>query len=438
MQWQNSGIRVIYLKKNEDLLRILKSEITPALGCTEPIAVAYSVAVAKKYADGTLESIDICVDPYLYKNALNVGIPGTGERGAYIAAVLGYLTGDADKKYEVLKDVNSDDVEKAKEIVNKGRIKISINEDMEQLFIETVLVTDKEEVKVLTLNSHLNIEEIQVNGQIVFVKERTNDQELNEKDFKKLIQNYTLNKMKEFADNIPLEKILFLQEGVRLNKEIAEEGLKLKSGIGKTLSQIMEKGIITDNPIIDAQILASAAAEARMSGSKNSVMSSTGSGNQGITIFLTLAAFAERNNYQEEDLLRALVLTNLIAIYIKSYLGSLSSMCGAAISAGSAVSAGIVYLMHGNIKEIFGAILNMFASITGLICDGAKEGCAYKVALTVGWAIEAALLSLNGSIVNCRDGILSDDFEELVKNMAYINNPGMVNTNQAILKVIEG
>ena len=426
------------MNKKEDLVKILKSEISPALGCTEPIAVAYSVAVARKYVKGSLELIDISVDPYLYKNALNVGIPGTDERGAYIAAALGYLIGDADKKYEVLLDTGPDDVREAKEMIESEKIRIRVKEDADSLFIQTLLVTDIERIKVITLNNHLNIVEIMINGQAVSAEEIACQKESNDEDFKRKIQDYTPDEMKEFADNVSIKKIGFLKEGIRLNKEIAEEGLKIKNGVGEILSSISKSGLISENVMIYAQVLSSSAAEARMSGSKNPVMSSTGSGNQGITLFLTLDAFAEKNNIKEEKLLRALALANLIAIYIKSYLGTLSSMCGVAAAAAPGASAGIAYLMGGSIDDIYGAILNIFGSITGLICDGAKEGCAYKVALASGWAIEAALLSINGARINYQDGILSDDFEKLVKNIAHVNNPGMVNTNKTILEIMTG
>ncbi len=221
-----------------------------------------------------------------------------------------------------------------------------------------------------------------------------------------------------------------------MNLAIAEEGLKIENGVGVKFREMVEEGLMADNIINRAQMLCSAASEARMSGSRLPVMSTAGSGNHGITAFLTTFAVAEKNNMPEEQLMRALALTNLITIFIKSYTGILSAMCGCGVAAGIGASAGAVYLLGGNKEQILGAMYNMVGSIAGIICDGAKEGCAFKLALASGWAVQAAILSIKGAIINKNDGILAGDFKKLFKNLGYTCNLGMVPTDEAILEVM--
>ncbi len=221
-----------------------------------------------------------------------------------------------------------------------------------------------------------------------------------------------------------------------MNLKIAQEGMTIKSGVGAKLNEMVHEGIMSDNIITRAQVLCAAAAEARMSGSRLPVMSTAGSGNHGITVFLTNYAVAEKRNLSKEKLIRSLALSNLITFFIKSYTGTLSAMCGCGVAAGIGASAGVVYLLGGNKGQILGSLYNMVGSISGMICDGAKNGCAYKLALASGWAVQSALLALKGAIINNTDGIIDPDFKQLFKNLGYLCNPGMIATDQAILDVM--
>jgi L-cysteine desulfidase len=426
------------MKKNqEDLLSLLKTGLTPATGCTEPIAVAYAVAKAKEESEGILSDLRIHVDSNIYKNGLMVTIPGTKEKGLLAAATFGYLFGKTEREFRVIEGLNEEDITKAKELIAQSKINIILNREYKGLHIEVELETDKEKVKVITLGSHLNIVSVEKISKDESFKPFKLDRKGQESSNQQ-IQQYDLEDFLQFSIHVPRKDLQFLDEGVKMNLEIAREGLTMKSGVGSTLSRLIQQGIFSDNIVTHAQVLCAAASEARMSGSRLPVMSTAGSGNHGITAFLTNYAVAEKQQLPQENLLRSLALTNLITFFIKSYTGTLSAMCGCGVAAGIGASAGVVYLLNGNQDKIMGALYNMVGSISGVICDGAKEGCSYKLALASGWAVQSALLALHGAVINNTDGILHPDFQQLFKNLGHICNPGMIATDQAILDVMIG
>ena len=422
-------------ESQKELLKLLKEGITPATGCTEPIAVAYAVAAAKEQLEGNLEAIHIQVDSNIYKNGLMVTIPGTTEKGLVAAAAFGFIAGDTKRRFRVIEGLTDKDITEARGLIKQKKIELSLKRDCTGLDIEVTILTDREKVRVIILNTHLNIvsiEKINLNSQFKpFVRK---EQKAN--TFNQQIQKYTLEDFLRFSNQIPLEKLLFLEDGVNMNRKIAREGLTIKLGVGVKLNEMIHEGIMSDNIITRAQVLCAAASEARMSGSKLSVMSTAGSGNHGITVFLTSFAVAEKRNLSKEKLIRSLALSNLITFFIKSYTGTLSAMCGCGVAAGIGASTGVVYLLGGNKEQILGSLYNMVGSISGMICDGAKNGCAYKLALASGWAVQSALLALKGAIVNNTDGIIDPNFKQLFKNLGYLCDPGMIATDQAILDVM--
>jgi len=422
-------------ESQKGLLELLKEGISPATGCTEPIAVAYAVAVAKEQIEGHLESIHIQVDSNIYKNGLMVTIPGTSEKGLVAAAAFGFIAGDAKRRFRVIEGLTDKNITEARQLIKEKKIELSLKRYCTGLDIEVTILTDREKVRVIILNTHLNIvsiEKINLNTQFKpFVrKEQKAD------TFKQQIQKYTLEDFLRFSDQVPLEKLSLLEDGVNMNRKIAREGMTIKLGVGVKLKEMILEGIMSDNIITRAQVLCAAASEARMSGSKLPVMSTAGSGNHGITVFLTNYAVAEKRNLSKEKLIRSLALSNLITFFIKSYTGTLSAMCGCGVAAGIGASAGVVYLLSRNKEQILGSLYNMVGSISGTICDGAKNGCAYKLALASGWAVQSALLALKGVIINNTDGIIDPDFKQLFKNLGYLCDPGMIATDQAILDVI--
>ena len=422
-------------ENQKELLKLLKEGITPATGCTEPVAVAYAVAAAKEQIEGKLESIHIQVDSNIYKNGLMVTIPGTTEKGLIAAAAFGFVVGDVKRRFRVIEGLTDEDIIEARRLIKQKKIELSLKRDCTGLDIEVTILTDREKVRVIILNTHLNIvsiEKINLNSQFKpFVRkgQKTNT-------FNHQIQKYTLEDFLRFSDQIPLGKLSLLEDGINMNRKIAQEGMTIKSGVGVKLNEMIREGIMSDNIISRAQVLCAAASEARMSGSKLPVMSTSGSGNHGITAFLTIFAVAEKRNLSKEKLIRSLALSNLITFFIKSYTGTLSAMCGCGVAAGIGASAGVVYLLGGNKEQILGSLYNMVGSISGMICDGAKNGCAYKLALASGWAVQSALLALKGAITNNTDSIVDPDFKQLFKNLGYLCDPGMIATDQAILDVM--
>jgi L-cysteine desulfidase len=282
------------------------------------------------------------------------------------------------------------------------------------------------------MDRHLNIQIVD-EGQQIFSSDCQNTEPGKKAN---TIQNYSLEDLILFSDTVSIDEISFLEQGVLMNLALAKEGLAMPKGIGKSIKQLLDNGLMSDNMIYNAKLLCSSAAEARMAGSKLAAMSSAGSGNHGITVFLTVFAVSEKLNAPREKLLRALTLSNLITFYIKSYTGTLSAMCGCGVAAGIGACAGVTYLLDGTVQDILNAMINMVGSISGIICDGGKEGCAYKLALSAGWAVEASLLAIHGATINTTDGILASDFENIIKNMGHVCNPGMINTNKAIIDVM--
>lgn len=418
-------------EKYQNLLTILRDGLAPALGCTEPIAIAYSTASAAQKVSGELKKINIRVNRNIYKNGLRVGIPGTGKTGLHIAAALGYLIGDPAKELEVIEGVRDQDIKEAEKLLDKNKIEINIVEGIERLFIESTIITEKNKARAVTIDKHLNIVELKKAKEF-------NEFEIHKKEKKKSkynIKEYTLKDIFEFADQVKLSELAIIEKGINLSYEIVEKGKKRGVTLGDSLQKMIDSGLSNDNMMNRAQLLAATASEARMSGCKKAVMSNSGSGNQGITAFLTVLGASEVKDISEEKLYRSLVVSNLVTMYIKSYLGVLSAMCGAAVAAGTGSSVGIIYMLNGGPEDGFHATRNMLGTITGIICDGAKDGCAYKVALSSRWAVLSALLALEGTSIPSKDGILADSFEKMIENLGRIND-GMINTDETIMEIM--
>ena len=413
------------------LMKTLEGTLVLATGCTEPVAVAYSAAMASSKLTGEILSAEIFVDAGLYKNALRVGIPGIKERGLLVAAALGFLIADPEKKLRILEDISEKILEKAIHLVSQNKIKVNFTENCDRLYIETRLHTKNGKVRVITMDAHSNIvlvEHKDIFEPYVWARQKTTDD--------KEIQKYTLSEIFTFIECSSIERFDRIKQGLQINLTIAQRGLEFPDGLGFTMAEMIKNGTIPDDIANRAQLLCSAASEMRMLGVKLPVMCVAGSGNHGITVFLTNYAAAQKLKLDDEKLIRALALSTLITIYIKSFTGTLSAMCGCGVAAGIGAAAGVAYQLGGNIEQIFGAMQNMVGSITGIICDGGKEGCAYKVALSSGWAVQSALLAVNNAIINNCDGILVPEFKEMFENMGYICNPGMTVTYSSILKVM--
>ena len=418
---------------------LLKTEVVPALGCTEPIAVALAVAKAREVLGEEPQRIELLLSANIFKNGMGVGIPGTGTTGLPIAAALGVVYGNSSDCLEVLKGVDDEAVNKAKAFVKEDRVTIGVKKDTEKLYIEAnCFGTNSNTSKAIITTKHSNISRIEHNSEVLECSGEMNSGENeNMGSASKVDIPLSVNSIFTFATTVPYSQIKFIHKTVDYNYAIAQEGLSNDYGlmVGKKLKEFVDRGILSDDIMNRAMSLTAAASDARMAGSVLPVMSNSGSGNQGLTATLPIYSVALRLKSSDEQIARALVLSHLIAIHIKTYLGRLSALCGCVVAAAGA-GCGICYLMGGGEKEMGYTIKNMVGNVTGMICDGAKSGCALKVSSGVGSAIQAALLALEGVVISSNDGIIEDDVEKTIQNLGEVGSKGMTQTDELLLQIM--
>jgi len=417
----------------DKFLKLLSDELITALGCTEPIAIALAAAVARKHARGNnINEIKVFASTNIIKNAMAVNIPGTERSGINLAAALGALSGQPDRYLEVLANVNQEILEKANRMINQGKVTVELSDSDEKLYIEVIVNTEVSSAKAVIEKTHTNITRIEADGKVVsansgnVIKKEKND-----------ISYLSLESIWDFINNVSVDKLSLVKQSVELNRSIGEEGLKNSYGlqVGKTILDNVSKGILANDTTNYAMALTSAGSDARMAGCQLKVMSNSGSGNQGITATLPVVAFWERLGLDEERLYRACALSHLITIYIKLRFGRLSSLCGAAIAATGA-SCGIVHLLGGGFSEIESAIQNMSGSVTGMLCDGAKAGCALKVSACTSAAAISALMALDGRTIQPTDGIIEKNPEKTIENICVLSSKGTIQADKIILSIM--
>ena len=418
---------------------LLKTEVVPALGCTEPIAVALAVAKAREVLQETPEQVELFLSPNIFKNGMGVGIPGTGMTGLPIAAALGAVYGKSSDCLEVLKGVDVKSVEQAKQMVRENRVKVGVKKDSEILYIEAICSGSNGNVAKATITTrHSNISKVELNGNVLECNAEVSGS-TNENSGKPgiVFVSLSIDEIFNFSTTAPFADIEFILQTVDYNLKIAQEGLKNDYGlmVGKKLKKYVDSGVLSDDLMNNAMLLTAAASDARMAGCPMPVMSNSGSGNQGITATLPVYSTAQRLKTNREKLARALVLSHLTAIHIKRYLGRLSALCGCVVAAAGA-GCGVCYLMGGGSKEMGYTIKNMIGNVTGMICDGAKEGCALKVSSGVGSAIQSALLALEDIVISSNDGIIEDDVEKTIQNLGLVGSKGMVHTDELLLQIM--
>lgn len=423
---------------------ILNLQVAPALGCTEPVAIALGAAAALSLLPGDdFDSIEVALDPNVYKNALAVNIPGTnGLSGLDMAAALGAVCGDPALRLEVLRPVSDADIKTAKTVLGDGKVTVSLLKDQRGLLVKNVIKRGNDVAESVIQDLHDNIVSLTLNGKAMDspllsateVKEGTPIQAM-----EKWLKSIGLNDLIALTDDLDDEDFAFLREGVDVNMRLAEQGLKfgMGLGVGKTLERLVRQGLIKKDMILDARILASAAADARMSGAPLPAMSSAGSGNHGLTAILPIWAVKDYvENVDEKAVLEAIALSHLVTAYIKAYTGRLAAICGCSVAAGAGATAGVTFLLGGDAKHIAGAIKNLLEDLAGIICDGAKQGCALKLATAAGTAVQAALFSLHGVNVHHTDGIIGTSSEDTMRNVGTLATDGMVETDKTILNIM--
>ena len=412
-------------------LDALRREIKPALGCTEPIAVALAVAKARETLGQLPEKVELYVSCNILKNAMGVGIPGTGMVGLEIASALSCVAGHSAYGLEVLSGASAKDYEDAREYAATGCISVHTKDTSKKLYIEVHAFGDGHEAVCIIEDAHTDITHVQLDDTVI-------EHHASQAAHPGAVSMYDMDisGIYDFATHVELGKLAFLKEVIAMNDAIAQEGLT--HDYGMRVGRVLQNGRSMEEMSLSDYVCAytAAAADARMAGCTFPVMSTAGSGNQGISASLPVVAAARKLGLSEEQMLRAEAISQLITIHIKAHIGKLSPLCGCAIASSIGSSGGIVYLLGGGLKEILFAIQNMIADISGLICDGAKSGCALKIASSLASAIQCAQLAMAGVTATSLDGIIAEDAEISIHNLANLGAAGMKKTDQVILDMM--
>ena len=421
--------------KRDQIISLINREVVPALGCTEPIAVALCVAKARELLGEMPEKIRLSLSGNIIKNAMGVGIPGTGMIGLPIAVALGAMIGKSELGLEVLQEVNEEAVEKAKVFLDKDCIEIIHDEEApSNLFIDTVVSHGTQTARAVISRNHTHFVFLEKNGERVYEEEGWNNAGAEEDEAEEV--QLDMKTVYEFATESPIEEISFILKARDMNKKAAE--MALAHDYGHSLgAMIKNRGAryFGDTTVAHMISYTSAACDARMGGAAIAVMSNSGSGNQGITATMPVVAYAEDCDASDEQLIRALTLSHLTSIYIKQNLGRLSALCGCVV-ASTGASSGITWLMGGKYEEVCAAIKNMIANLAGMLCDGAKPACSLKISSGVSTAMMSALLAMNEHCVTKLEGIVSDDIDETIRNLTAIGKESMMETDKQVLQIM--
>ena len=421
--------------EREAIVALIKREVVPAIGCTEPVAVSLCVARATELLGSTPEKIAVHLSANILKNAMGVGIPGTGMIGLPIAIALGALVGRSEYGLEVLKDADEEAVAHGREYIDQKRISIDVKEGIsEKLYIEVEATSNGHSSVAIISGGHTTFVFLQ-SDERVLLDNRTASAQCEQAEDMAL----TLRKVYDFAMTAPLEEIEFILDSKRLNKAAAESAFTNDFGhsLGKTLCGERERKVLGDSVFTRILSYTASACDARMGGAMIPVMSNSGSGNQGITATLPVVVYGEECGASEEQMIRALTLSHLTVIYIKQSLGRLSALCGCVVAA-SGSSCGITYLMGGGYEEVAMAVKNMIANLTGMICDGAKPSCALKLASGVSTAVLSAMMAMEHRCVSKMEGIIDEDVDRSIRNLTTIGREGMNETDTLILDIMTG
>ncbi len=424
---------MVLMDKNGIIHRLLIQETGVAMGCTEPAAVALACAYAAAEQSDAILQIEVFVSPNILKNGMGVGIPGTGMIGLDIAAALGTMIADPSKNLEVLADLDSDLLARAKAMLNEKKVKIRVADTEDKIFI-CAIITGPDKITKATIRwRHDWLYKLEVDDQILVLEDLATQTK------KQMIccTELRIRDYYDYCESVDYDALNKINLGNLINFAIAKYGLEKASGIavGRTIMEQIKAGILGDDLHHYAMALTAAATDARMSGCPLPVISNSGSGNQGLSITLPIIAVAEKRGINEDRLLRALALGHLVSVHIKNKIGVLSCLCGC-LSAAAGAACGIVYLMEGSCLQVEYAIKNMIGNTAGMVCDGAKEGCSLKVATNTSAAVQAALLAIANLCVSANDGIVCNDIEETIDNLAELVLSGMQNADSTILKIM--
>ena len=441
-----------------ELTRLIQKDMVPALGVTEPGAIAFCVAKAKSYAKGELLHLNVAMNSGMYKNAFTCGIPNSKEVGNVFAAALGYVAGNPDKGLESLANVTPSDNVSAQKLIDEGKITVALSGISSRIFIEATLETKESKVVLTIRDMHTNITKVVVNGETVLEREdeadsleaketanrhKTDDSEAEmatEAGTAKIhsIHRYTLADLVDYVNTVPLEEIEFVKEAYKVNLDLFEEALKNpRTTFARQLLAMNGGEVISQDEQMTASLLCNASIEARVIGLDKPAMSITGSGAHGIIATMPLYGVYKIHGFSEEMLYRATMLSYLICTYIKEYSGRLSAFCGCAIAAGTGMACALTYLKGGSVEQMEYTLNNMASSITGMICDGGNQGCTMKGVAACDVAFRSMAFALQGVHIDKVHGINGKTPEDTMRNMGLIASPGMVGTEKTIVEIFE-
>jgi len=427
-----------------ELKDILRLQVAPALGCTEPVAVALAAAAAASLLDERpFESIEAWVDPNIYKNGMAVTIPGSNNlSGLDKAAALGAFGGDPTLGLEVLESVSEQALDQVVEFCLDPSVPILLLDNVQGICVRVRITAGGRQAEAEIRDFHDQIIRLTLDGKDLethpLLFNVLQDKEPDRANVEEWIKSLTLNELVALVDQLDDEDRKFLKEGVEVNMRLADYGLKYGPGlgIGRAFERLIRQNLIRQDMVLAARMLASAAADARMAGVNLPAMSSAGSGNHGLTAVLPIWAVKDYVTCSEDVVIEALGLSHMITAYIKAHTGRLSAICGCSVAAGAGAAAGVAYLLGGTTHHIAGAISNLIEDLAGVICDGAKPGCALKLATAAGTAVQSALFALQGVRVQATDGITGASPEKTMQNIGTLSREGMIETDRTILKIM--
>ena len=425
----------------KELVEMLKNEVKPAVGCTEPVALALACAKAKELLGEEVIDNKMLVSNNIFKNGMGVGIPGSKILGLKIAACMGIVGGKSEDGLSVLEGLSEEQVRESEKYLEEHTISVEPTNSTDKIYLEVMLKGANHEVLVKIRGRHDNFTYLAKDGEVILdnePKEEVVADGAKEERKETLMDNATVAEIVDNVEKMDFEDIKFLLDGIKMNRAMAEVGLKEKTGVGMGygIKMAIEEGELGDDLVNYAMMLTSAASDARMSGVKMPVMSSNGSGNHGLTAILPIAAYNERNPQSDERVAKALAISHLITAYIKNFTGRLSPMCGCGVAAAIGCTAGLSWLMGAELSQIEGAMENMIADLSGMICDGAKPGCACKLATASSAAVQNAILAKRGCIVPSLNGIVGRSVDESVRALGCVGDAGMSVTDEVILDVM--
>ena len=420
----------------KQILEILKKDVVPALGCTEPVCVALCAANAGAIIEGSVERVEVRVNPGIYKNGMSAGIPNCNKVGLVHAAAIGAVLKNPVCGLELLKDLTEDSLKLAEELIRREAVTVSIDEEANGLYVECLIQTKCGQAVCVIRNAHTNVVLLKKNEDILYEKNETVQGQ--EDPMVQKLMAMKISDMLDLVCEIPMEDMEFMLDGVKMNEELAEYSETAESGVGiaAVYRKQMAGGLMADDLMNRIVLKTSSAAESRLDGCPLPTMSSSGAGTKGLVVILPVSETAKAVGASKEQTVRALAFAHLVNRYVNAYIGKLSPMCTCVAAASTAAAAGIAYLLGGTKEQIGYTIRNMSGMVTGMICDGGKVGCAMKVAAGSVSALLCAMTAVNGAVLRVSDGICAETPEDCIKHMARIGNQGMSQTDREILSVM--